>query len=168
MDDPLVPESLKGNAKWCVYGGVGLTLAFVAVTIILNIVFGSKKGHPAWFVLALAMLGIMLTTCVLLNWLRQNTVEDKLKYIVVAQLVLLVLLSVASVIDITKPDVTCPECVCTPPACYSSVVSWLQQSSCASATAPTTNCGQPLMALSCFEAAYWVNAGNGSLSVTVL
>lgn len=170
MDDPLVPESLKGNAKWCVYGGVGVTLLFVGITIILDVVFGSKKGHPAWFVLALAMLGILLTTCALLNWLRQNTVEDKIKYIVVAQLVLLVLLSIASIIDITKPEKQCPDPpACNPPACYSTLMSWLGGLTCAQQSTPNANCGAPLLAgTQCFADAGWISPGNGTLSAQLL
>jgi hypothetical protein len=59
--------------------------------------------------------------CVQLNWLRQNTVEDKMKYIVFLQLFLLVLAGVGSMIDILQKEKTCDPCTCPQDPWYAHV-----------------------------------------------
>ncbi len=55
------------QTKYVVYGGVGSTLLFIAISIIMTVVYGSKKGHPGYYVLALAMLGLLISVLVLVR-----------------------------------------------------------------------------------------------------
>jgi len=169
MDDPLVPESLQGNAKYCVYGGVTSTLLFIAITIIMTVVYGSKKGHPGYYVLALALLGFLISVLVLLNWVRQNTVEEKIKYVVGFQLLLLVLLSIGSLIEILQKDVVCPTCpACPLSPCEQSILSGLSNSICRSGNSPTTNCGPAFSSAPCFTNAGYSLPSNGTLTIALV
>jgi len=149
MDEPYVPESLKGNAKYAVYGGVGTLLTFVLVAIIMLVVYGSRKGHASWFILAICLLGFFITICFLLNWLRLGTVEDKIKYIVGVQLVLVLLVSIGSFIDMFTPDKPCP--VYTPPQCYNDILNYMPSAGAICSGLPTQQCCVPLQ--SCYLAA---------------
>jgi len=102
MDSPLVPNDVNPKAKLAVQITIGVIITFVLATVIIGVVSGFAGDKAIAFV-SLG-LGVILTTVgVMLNWLRKDEVQEKMKWIVLVQAVALLVVAASLLAVLFEP-----------------------------------------------------------------
>jgi len=93
MDAPLVPQELSSKTKKLLSVGIFLVCTFVTVTVCLTVWYGVQEYHGGFVIVAISTIILLVCTGVLINLMRQDKLEDKVKYVTLAQSLGLILLS---------------------------------------------------------------------------
>jgi len=93
METPLVPQELSGGTRKLLTVGVFLVFTFVLITVCLTIWYGFGEYHGGFVIVAISTIILLVCTGVLINLMRQDKLEDKVKYVTLAQSLGLILLS---------------------------------------------------------------------------
>jgi len=93
METPLVPQELSGGTRKLLSVGMVLVFLFVIVTIGLSVWYGVQEYHGGFVIVAISTVIFLVCTGVLVNLMRQDKLEDKVKYVTLAQSLGLILLS---------------------------------------------------------------------------
>lgn len=94
MDKPLVPDEMSGKTRNVILGVFVVLIGFVLATIIIAVLAGIGK-ETGFAIIGIALAILLVGTSILLNWYRQDKLEDKIKYIVISQVVALIVISAA-------------------------------------------------------------------------
>jgi len=104
MDAPLVPNEVSPTQKKLIWVGAALLVCFVVVVVILSLVAGVEPNKSGFIIVSIALTLFMISVCTLLNWLRQDKLDDKVKWVAVLQAVSLVVMSAAILAVIVAPS----------------------------------------------------------------
>jgi len=85
-------------------------IIFIVVTLILSFVYGAGGSHAGFIVLGLTLGGFLVTTTLMVYWVRSDQFDDKLKYLAIAQSLILAALCVSTLIIIYEPKESCAVC----------------------------------------------------------
>jgi len=89
-----------------------ILLILFLITIINSIIYGLGKNHEGFIILACALLFLVLTTGILAYWIQKGDLEVGVKRVVIVQSVALLIVCVAVVTIIYRPEAcTCDPCV---------------------------------------------------------
>jgi hypothetical protein len=93
METPLVPNELSSGTRKLLSVGTFVVFAFVLVTVCLTVWYGVQEYHGGFVIVAISTIILLVCTGVLINLMRQDKLEDKVKYVTLAQSLGLILLS---------------------------------------------------------------------------
>jgi len=99
MDKALLPQELSGTTKKLLTVVVVLIVGFILVSILLAVIYGVGEYHGGFVITAIATGVLLGCTTILMNWMRQDKLEERVRYVTIAQTLALVVLS-ASLIAI--------------------------------------------------------------------
>ncbi len=105
FSDPLVPQPLSGASKFATYGSGTIAFLFVLATFIMTLIEGAKPGHHGFIILGIALILLLCSVLWFLRWVREDqSLDDKLKWLAIGQVICTVLLSVAIWIAMFEPQ----------------------------------------------------------------